>query len=163
MTSIAKTGVSYPPLSWALPANEKPAEAAKPAVTGTDTSSAKKSIHVDLSPLARSVSGKGGIAGAGGNDDIDKADLPQQIKDALKRIRQLKQELREAEEKLAKVQANSQLSEDEKKVQTEQLRSQIKSLQGALASANDALAKAVKQQKLSTEQTTSVATLMVRG
>ncbi|HEY9102795.1 hypothetical protein [Chitinimonas sp.] len=163
MTSITKAGVGYAPLSWALPANEKQAEADKPVVTGSTTSSASKSIHVDLSPLARSLSGKGGIAGTGGNDDIDKADLPQQIKDALKRIRQLKQELREAEEKLAKVQANNQLSEDEKKVQTEQLQAQIKSLHGALASANDALAKAVKQQKLSAEQTTSVATLMVRG
>lgn len=162
MTLIAKTGTSYPPLSWVLPASEKQSGTDTPAVTGT-TGSANKSIHVDLSPLARSLSGKGGIAGAGGNDDIDKADLPQQIKDALKRIRQLKQELREAEEKLAKVQANNQLSEEDKKVQTEQLRSQIKSLQGALASANDALAKAVKQQKLTAEQTTSVATLMVRG
>ncbi|GAB3260215.1 hypothetical protein [Chitinimonas naiadis] len=162
MASISRIGAGYTAFSLAPQvANKQDATALqdlKPVTT-----SGSKSIHVDLSPLARSLSGKGGIAGAGANDDIDKSDLPQQIKDILKRIRQVKKELRELEDKLAQVQANTQLSAEEKKVQTEQLQSQIKSTTASLTTLNDALAKAVKAQKLNPAQSSTVASLMARG
>lgn len=130
-----------------------------PQASGDDTR--EKSVYVDLSPVARMLSARAdGKAGAASNADIDESDLPKTVKDILKRIRELKEKLQELQQQLRQVQADASLSPEQKQAKAQQLQAQIQSMSAALSSANSALGDALKQQNLSRDQLTQVASLL---
>lgn len=141
--------------SATLPESEAPGRA------DSDTSTAEKSVYVDLSPLARRMSSQGGGKnGAVDHADIDQSDLPSVVKDLLKRIRELKQQLRELQQQMQQVQSDASLSPEQRQTKLQQLQGQIQAVSAALSTANSALGKAVKQQNLSQGQLTEVTSFL---
>ena len=94
------------------------------------------------------------------NQDIDNSNVPDNIKDLLKRIRELKEQIAEQQQKLNAVMANQRLSPEEKQKQLLQVQSTINSLNGALTSALGQMNKLVRDQDLTKEQQIAVASLL---
>lgn len=111
-------------------------------------------VHVMLSDVGRNRSQQ-----ASRNDDIDKSDLPDTIKDILKMIRALRQQIAEQMAKLQAIMADASLSPDSRAAQTQALQLQVSTLNGALSSASSSLLKAMQEAGLDDEQMQSVATL----
>ena len=115
-----------------------------------------KSIHLHLSEDAKNKSRL-----EKKKEAIDKSDLPTKIKDYLKRIHELKEELRKLEQALKKVMANNNLSEEQKDLQADQLQTQINALNNALVSTLNALEKDLKEEPLTQEQAATFAELLL--
>jgi Sec-independent protein translocase protein TatA len=113
-------------------------------------------IRVTLSEQGRAAS-----QAARNNDDIDESDLPDTIKDLLKRIRELKAQLAERQAELRAVMTDGSLDDEARQIKADALRTEIASLSGALTGANAQLIKAMREQGLSNEQLQRVATLSV--
>lgn len=111
-------------------------------------------IRVTLSEQGRAAS-----QAARSNDDIDESDLPDTIKDLLKRIRELKAQLAERQAELRAVMADASLDDEARQIKADALRTEIASLSSALAGANAQLIKAIREQGLSNQQLQQVATL----
>ncbi len=111
-------------------------------------------VHVMLSDVGRNRSQQ-----ASRNDDIDKSDLPDTIKDILKMIRALRQQIAEQMAKLQAIMADASLSPDSRAAQTQALQLQVSTLNGALSSASSSLLKAMQDAGLDDEQMQAVATL----
>lgn len=111
-------------------------------------------VHVMLSDVGRNRSQQ-----ASRNDDIDKSDLPDTIKDILKMIRALRQQIAEQIAKLQAIMADASLSPDSRAAQTQALQLQVSTLNGALSSASSSLLKAMQEAGLDDEQMQAVATL----
>lgn len=111
-------------------------------------------IRVTLSELGLNRSQQ-----ASKNDDIDKSDLPDTIKNILKTIRALRQQIAEQMAKLQAITADESLSPESRAAQAQALQLQISTLNGALSTASASLIKAAKDAGLSGEQMQSVATL----
>lgn len=111
-------------------------------------------IRVTLSEQGRAAS-----QAARSNDDIDESDLPDTIKDLLKRIRELKAQLAERQAELRAVMADASLDDEARQIKADALRTEIASLCSALAGANAQLIKAIREQGLSNQQLQQVATL----
>jgi Sec-independent protein translocase protein TatA len=129
----------------------------------TDTESGEKSsgTRVTLSDLGQALAAKRqGANQPVKNQDIDSSGLPDTIKDLLKRIRELKEQIREQQQKLNTIMANQRLSPEEKQKQIQQAQATINSLNGALTSAYGQLAKTMRDQDLNKEQQISVASLL---
>ncbi|WP_027848021.1 hypothetical protein [Marinospirillum minutulum] len=92
---------------------------------------------------------------------IDKSDLPTKIKDHLKRIHELKEELRKLEQALKKVMANNNISEEQKDLQAAQIQTQINALNSALLSTMNSLIEDLKEEPLTAEQASSFAELLL--
>lgn len=126
---------------------------------GAPPSAAQKlrdGIRVTLSEQGRAAS-----QAARNNDDIDESDLPDTIKDLLKRIRELKAQLAERQAELRAVMTDGSLDDEARQIKADALRTEIASLSGALTGANAQLIKAMREQGLSNEQLQRVATLSV--
>ncbi|NCE89994.1 FlxA-like family protein [Pseudomonas sp. L13] len=78
------------------------------------------------------------------NADIDDSGLEDNVKQVLKMIRQLKQQIAEKQAELAALAADNNLSPEEARARTSALQSEISSLQAGLMSAQTSLAKAMK-------------------
>lgn len=108
--------------------------------------------HVDLSGtgriLSRSTQGK--------NADIDNSDLPDIIKDALKRIREIRAELEKKLQELNAAMSDKSLSEDQRKARIQGLQSEVAALSAALMDASAALTKLVNDSEMSPEQAVAV-------
>ena len=78
------------------------------------------------------------------NADIDDSGLEDNVKQVLKMIRQLKQQIAEKQAELAAVAADSNLSPEEARAKASALQTEIGSLQAGLMSAQTSLAKAMK-------------------
>ena len=113
-------------------------------------------IRVTLSEQGRAAS-----QAARNNDDIDESDLPDTIKDLLKRIRELKAQLAERQAELRAVMTDGSLDDEARQIKADALRTEIASLSGAPTGANAPLIKAMREQGLSNEQLQRVATLSV--
>lgn len=111
-------------------------------------------VRVTLSELGLNRSQQ-----ASKNDDIDKSDLPDTIKNILKTIRALRQQIAEQTAKLQAITVDESLSPESRAEQAQALQMQISTLSGALSTANASLIKATKEAGLSDEQMQSVATL----
>lgn len=134
-----------------------------PASNETSTESDKKSAstRVTLSDLGQILSAKRQAANQPvKNQDIDNSGLPDTIKDLLKRIRELKEQIREQQQKLNAIMANQKLGPEEKQKQIQQVQATINSLSGALTSAYGQLTKTMRDQDLNKEQQISVASLL---
>ncbi|KTC21444.1 hypothetical protein AO391_08030 [Pseudomonas marginalis ICMP 9505] len=91
------------------------------------------------------------------NADIDDSGLADNVKQVLKMIRQLKQQIAEKQAQLAAVAANSSLSPEEARIRTSALQGEISMLQAGLMTAQTSLAKAMKG--MSAEDSMKVASL----
>lgn len=96
------------------------------------------------------------------NKDIEESGLPDNIKDLLKYIRELKTQISEKQAELQKVMADKQQSEEEWEVKIKQLQSELVALNGALVNANLNLRKALEDSNLSDEQRSAAASLALK-
>lgn len=97
---------------------------------------------------------------AGNSDDIDSSSLPDEIKQMLKMIREIKARLREQQQELVEVMADQTLGDDERKARMAAIQATMGSLSGALVSATVALNKLMNSMSLNDTQKTEVLTLM---
>lgn len=126
-----------------------------------DAGTPDQGVYVDLSPLARRMSAQdSGKLGAAGHADIDESGLPSVVKDLLKRIRELKEQLRDLQQQMRQIQSDASLSPEQRQAQLQQLMGQIQAVSAALSTANSALGKALKQQTLSPDQLSQVASFL---
>jgi len=116
-------------------AEEKAATAAPAAVTKV-----VEGVTVTISADAFKAAG----AAKSSNADIDDSGLADNVKQVLKMIRQLKQQIAEKQAELAAVAAANNLSPEEARAKTSALQSEISSLQAGLMSAQTSLAKSMK-------------------
>ncbi|MBD9484232.1 hypothetical protein IB229_14700 [Pseudomonas sp. PDM14] len=117
----------------------------------TVTGSVQEGVRVTLSELGRARSTEK-------NKDIDDSDLPDTVKDLLKMIRSLKQQLAAKQAELDALMAAQNL-DDSRRTKTEALQTEINSLQSALTGANASLIKAMRDAGLSPEQMQTAGTL----
>ncbi|WP_339493470.1 hypothetical protein [Pseudomonas sp. EA_35y_Pfl1_P108] len=121
----------------------KPLAEAKEEVPGAETATAPKVVEgvtVTISADAFKAAG----AAKSSNADIDDSGLDDNVKQVLKMIRQLKQQIAEKQAELAAVAAANNLSPEEARAKTSALQSDISSLQAGLMSAQTSLAKSMK-------------------
>lgn len=102
-------------------------------------------LRVTLSELGKARS-------AAKNDDIDEAELPDDIKEILKMIRALRQQIAEKKAELQALAAEAGMDPELKQARVDALQTELASLQGALSSAQANLAAALKDQRLSDDQ-----------
>ena len=90
---------------------------------------------------------------------MDDSGLPDEVKAALKQVRQLRQKIEEQQAELMRITADTSLSPDEQSTQARQAQMILQSLQSALTTASASLAKLMNSAGLSDEQKTSAMTL----
>ncbi|SNS98996.1 hypothetical protein [Pseudomonas segetis] len=110
-------------------------------------------IRLNLSQAGSVQSGQ-----ASKNQDIDDSDLPDNIKNTLKMIRQLRAELAARQAELDAILARPPSSDSQREANA--VSTEIASLQGAISSANASLVSQMRKQDLSSEQLLSVATFI---
>ena len=109
-------------------------------------------LRVTLSDLGR-------VRATAKNDDIDEADLPDNIKEILKLIRALRQQIAEKQAELQALMTASGVDPQLQQMRVEALRSELSSLQGALSTAQASLVDALKDKRLSDDQRMQAASL----
>ena len=121
----------------------KPAAEAQEKASEVETTSAPKVVEgvtVTISADAFKAAG----AAKSSNADIDESGLDDNVKQVLKMIRQLKQQIAEKQAELAALAAATNLSPEEASAKASALQSEISSLQAGLMSAQTSLAKSMK-------------------
>ncbi|WAC44103.1 hypothetical protein OU997_17970 [Pseudomonas sp. SL4(2022)] len=122
-----------------------------------DDQALRDSLRVSLSEL-----GKARSAAAQKNQDIDDSSLPDLIKDLLKRIRALKEQIEVKKEELNAVMSDQSLDPEAKRLKIETLQGELASLQGALSSANATLLKVLSKLGLTDQQMQEVSSLLMK-
>lgn len=117
---------------------------------------------VQISAMGQALAGVGEGASANKNSDIDDSELPSEIKNLLKQIRELKEKIREQQEALQKVMMDSSLTPDERRAQVLQIQATVNSLNSALDGANKMLTKVMSEMNLSDADKAKVLTLMAK-
>ena len=102
--------------------------------------------------LRVSISALGQTRAAAKNDDIEQSDLPDSIKETLKLIRALRQQIAEKKAELEALLSQPGLNPQVRQAQAEALQSEVAALQSALSSASASLIKAMREAGLSDEQ-----------
>lgn len=110
------------------------------------------SLRVSLSALGQARSNAK-------NKDIDESNLPGNIKELLRLIRSLKQQIVEKQDELQAVLAEPGLDPEARQLRTEALRGELAALQGALSSTSASLLVAMREAGLSGEQMQAAAKL----
>ncbi|MBB1519705.1 hypothetical protein [Aquipseudomonas guryensis] len=109
--------------------------------------------------LRVSLSELGQVRSSAKNEDIDESNLPDSLKELLRLIRALKQQIAEKKAELEALMAEPGLNPEARQLRVEALRSELASLQGALSSASANLLKAMREAGLSDEQMQAAAGL----
>ncbi|MBD9398051.1 hypothetical protein IB224_10550 [Pseudomonas sp. PDM11] len=128
------------------------------ATASAEDKSAEPGVKVSLSAvgLARSKEAENK------NADIDESNLPDEIKQLLKMIRELKAQLAEKMAELQALMAQGYMEDDAQQAKVRALQTEVGSLNGALSSANAQLVKVMRGQKLTSEQSASVGALLAK-
>ncbi|WGI24602.1 hypothetical protein QEN58_14855 [Halomonas alkaliantarctica] len=149
MTISLPTGIA--PLD-AHPLRSEPSNAQQVTTTSVTSNAAttdsNTSIHLDLSPVARgiaSASEKAGNTQEAKNTKIDESDLPQEIKELLKRVAEYREKLREKEQELEEVMRDQSLNDEQRQAKLDALQQEISSLNNSLQEAMSQLSKLVTQ------------------
>lgn len=120
-------------------------------------------IKVHLSPMGKDLSLTSQQAQKKGRDkDIDDSSLPDGVKDILKRIRDLKEQIQQKLMELQRIQASDKGSEAEKKQELERVQGELTSLNGALSSAHAMLNKVMDDIELDGDSRMEVADLLMK-
>ncbi|WP_434702791.1 hypothetical protein J3P85_17720 [Pseudomonas sp. Z1-12] len=85
------------------------------------------------------------------NADIDRAPLPEDVKEVLKNIRKLQEEIAQKSQELMELASDKTLSDDDLKQRREVLTTEIRSMQSALSQATGALNNAMSNRNMDTE------------
>ncbi|MGL4318313.1 MAG: hypothetical protein ACRCTL_17080 [Pseudomonas sp.] len=109
-------------------------------------------LRVSLSELGRTRA-------AAKNDDIDESGLPDSVKEILKLIRALKQQIAEKQDELKALMAEPGLDPETRRLRVEALQTELAGLQGALSAASANLIKVMREAGLSGEQMQTAAKL----
>lgn len=117
-----------------------------------DANKSSSSTIVSLSEdgLKKSAKAKGQ------NENIEKSNLPDQTKEALIRIRELKKELAEKMKELQEAMNDTSLSPDSKRIKIASLQGSVNALSSALNTANSEMQKASKNLSESDAKTVSM-------
>ena len=107
----------------------------------------REGLRVSLSELGKSMSAK-----PDKNEDIDKSELPQAIKDLLKMIRELRAQIAEKQAQIDAIMSDQSLDAEAKRQQIEGLQTELASLNSALTTVNANLIKLMRENGLSSEQ-----------
>lgn len=109
--------------------------------------------------LRVSLSELGKVRATAQHDDIDEADLPDNIKEILKLIRALRQQIAEKQAELQALMAETGMDPQVRQMRVEALRGELSSLQGALSTTQASLVEALKDKRLSNDQRMQAASL----
>lgn len=96
------------------------------------------------------------------NADIDKSDLPDEVKQLLKMIRELKAQLAEKMAELQALMAQGDMEDDAQQAKVRAMQTEVGSISGALSTANAQLAQVMRDQKLTGEQGATVGALLAK-
>lgn len=96
------------------------------------------------------------------NADIDKSDLPDEVKQLLKMIRELKAQLAEKMAELQALMAQGDMEDDAQQAKVRAMQTEVGSINGALSTANAQLAQVMRDQKLTGEQGATVGALLAK-
>ncbi len=136
----------------AHPLRSEPSNAQQVTTTSVTSNAAttdsNTSIHLDLSPVARgiaSASEKTGNTQEAKNTKIDESDLPQEIKELLKRVAEYREKLREKEQELEEVMRDQSLNDEQRQAKLDALQQEISSLNNSLQEAMGQLSKLITQ------------------
>lgn len=128
------------------------------------TSKDAGSFHLDLSAAGKAMAAGAGAASAkkaNPNADIDEADLPDQIKKLLKRIREIREQLRQKQAELQKVVNDTGMQPEKRKMRIALLEGEIMTLTSALMLTSEKLARMISEMKLSQEQAMAAGQLIM--
>lgn len=120
------------------------------------------SVRVTLSNdglQALRTGGAGNTSNA--NSDIDDSDLPDTVKELLKRIRELRAQLQEKSLEMQRIMADQNLTEEQRKLATQRLQTEVASLNAALTQASQQLLDAMNDSKLDSTQRMTAASLIM--
>lgn len=120
----------------------------------SDPQAARDGLRVSLSELGRARS-----MATEKNSDIDDSDLPKEIKQTLKLIRELKAQIAAKQEALKALATDQSLSPEAHRLKSEALQGELSSLSAALTGANAALLSLMRDAGLSQEQALEVGAL----
>lgn len=96
----------------------------------------------------------------GKNSDIDESGLPDNVKQLLKMIRELKAQLAQKMAELQALMAQSDLDDETRQARAQALQTEVGSISGALTTATGELARVMRDQKLSSDQSATVGALL---
>ncbi len=136
-----------------------PVETVEPSATASaEEKSAEPGVKVSLSAggLARSKEAENK------NADIDESNLSDEIKQLLKMIRELKAQLAEKTAELQALMAQGDMEDDAQKAKVQALQTEVSSIGSALSTANAQLVKVMRDQKLTGEESATVAALLAK-
>lgn len=86
------------------------------------------------------------------NSDVDEAELPTEIKELIKRIREIREQLAEKQAELREVMTDDQLRPDVRKMKASVLQSEIMSLTSAFMLTSRKFTQVLQELKLDSEQ-----------
>jgi transposase len=104
-------------------------------------------IYLDLSPLAIEKSKK-----AQRDQDVDDADLPDNVKRSIKALRDQQEELEKKQQELQKLMSDRTRAEEQKQQQIQLLQDEISSLSLAIADGKKNLLTSMQEQNLTDQQ-----------
>lgn len=117
-----------------------------------DEQQVRAGLRVSLSEL-------GQARASAKNEDIDEAELPDNIKEILKLIRALRQQIAEKQAALQALLAQTGMDADARQMHADALHSELISLQAALSGAQASLVNALRDKRLSDDQCLQAASL----
>lgn len=127
-------------------------------VNPEEQASAEQGIYVDISSLAHDKLN----ASQNKHQDIDDSDLPEHIKDLLKRIRETKERLTEKQQELIQINSAMNLSAEEKELLSHKVQREVAALASELTQLMGLLRKALLESNLSPDQQKNAALLLMK-
>lgn len=115
----------------------------------------QEGVRVSFSQLGRELS----VQGEKKHKDIDDSDLPDSIKNLLKMMRELKQQIAMKLAELQQLMSNDSLDPGQRNVRLQALQAELGALNSALSSVSNNLARLMRELGLSSEQMQTAATL----
>ncbi|WP_227443659.1 hypothetical protein [Pseudomonas cannabina] len=140
-------------------AKAEPTDQAITSSTNSQTAVAPEGVKVSLSTASLNKS----AAESDPNRDIKESNLPDNVKNTLIRIRELKQQIAEKTAELQAVMADSSLSPQAKQVKAGSLQTVLATLNAGLMTASAALEKASNSGQMTDDQVSQTAMLSMKG
>ncbi|SDW64009.1 hypothetical protein SAMN05444064_105202 [Pseudomonas syringae] len=140
-------------------AKAEPADQAITSSTNSQTAVAPEGVKVSLSTASLNKS----AAESDPNRDIKESNLPDNVKNTLIRIRELKQQIAEKTAELQAVMADSSLSPQARQAKAGSLQTVLATLNAGLMTASAALEKASNSGHMTDDQVSQTAMLSMKG
>lgn len=145
-----------------LPQPALPEARSSEAVLGSAVAPAGGSVRIRISAEGLNAAAKYQKSEKNKNADIDDSDLPDAVKNMLKRIRDLREQLAQKQLELQQVMADQRLSEQEKEQKVTSLQAEIAALSGALVSVSNELNELLNSKHISADQKKAAGFLLMK-